>query len=36
MRLADTMPQGEDSVLCFDRSFLSVPLIERVLNLEAR
>lgn len=32
MRLAETMPPWEDCVLCFDRFFTSVPLIERLLK----
>lgn len=32
MRLADTMPCGQNSILCFDRFFTSVPLIERLLE----
>ncbi|KAH8028424.1 hypothetical protein HPB51_016591 [Rhipicephalus microplus] len=32
MRLAETMPPWEDRVLCFDRFFTSVPLIERLLK----
>ncbi|XP_065280715.1 piggyBac transposable element-derived protein 3-like [Dermacentor albipictus] len=34
MRLADSMPRGNDCVLCFDRFFTSVPLIERLLEKE--
>ncbi|KAL3225903.1 hypothetical protein MRX96_025375 [Rhipicephalus microplus] len=32
MRLAETMPPWEDCVLCFDRFFTSVPLMERLLK----
>lgn len=32
MRLSETMPRDEGRVLCFDRYFTSVPLIERLLT----